>query len=631
RREQEGQVRDNSKLNAKSFTKQKWKKVKRETREISEKLEPWRSSIKAVEGYHGSGVASYFMFMRWSAFLNIGITGFILVFVTLPGVAFPPKNYLMSCCGGTNQSIETANTCSKAYILNTSSSDTKTLLLDFIQGSGWMEKTALFYGYYKNEALTTDGISYMIPLAYLLVTMACLFFSVILLAKKSASNFRHSVEKRSVANSFQFYNLVFVSWDYTITDNTSAKLKKCSIRKQIEAELAEKQYRLKKDNLTKHQRICLYAIRIAVNIFVLACLGASAFLIFRVTKFSTDSINNKTFIDKPKILKLLVEFLPPLTMGVLNGFVPIIFSFVTRFEDYAPQKEVYLTLVRTILLKLASLIFLVASLYKDVMCRSKDGCRIGKDPCPQIKCWETYIGQQFYKLVITGFATKLIMCLLVEPFRKLIAIKLKLKVQKQFNVPQDVLDLIYVQSLCWLGFFFAPLISLMVLIEIFFTFYLKKLSALHWCTASEKAYKASKSQSLFASLLMGSFFLCCLPIGYVIRKVPPSASCGPFRIYNHMYDILTFTASTWPITTGAVVSFLTSGAFIIIIIIILLLFLYYFYQKIKYQSRTVNILTERLESERKEKYYFMVEASKLQKQLHLQNEDKMPLKSPDED
>ncbi|XP_029638962.1 transmembrane channel-like protein 7 isoform X2 [Octopus sinensis] len=618
RREQEGEFKKDVDRSAKGLTKQKWNKFKRELREISYKLEPWRASIKAVEGYHGSGVASYFMFMRWSLFLNIGITLLIITFVTIPQVAFPKRDYSPAIFGinKTSVQIDEAVKCSKDYVLKINKTDVKALLLDFLQGSGWMEKTALFYGYYDNKELFTYGKTYIIPLAYLLVSISCLLYSVILMAKKSAASFRDNVEDDRAGDNFQFFSLVFLSWDYTITDAVSAKLKKASIMKQIQTELAEKQYKLKKENLTKNQRILMYTIRVTINIFVLTCLTASAYLIYYVTQYSTNFTKMDTYSGQHKIVKLLVEFMPSLTISALNGFVPIIFSLVIIIEDYAPQNEVIITLGRTILLRLASLIFLVASLYKDVMCKPKNVCGIGMESCTKITCWESYIGQQFYKLVITDFVIKLVLCLTVEPIRKLMAKKLKFKLlpQPQFNVPQNVLDLVYIQSLCWLGFFFAPLITCMVLISIFITFYLKKLSALHWCAASVKPYKASKSQSLFASVLMVSFFLCCLPIGYVICKVPPSRSCGPFRIYKYMYEILTVTLEFWPISAAITISFLTSGAFVLTIIIVLLLFLYYFYKKIASQSATIKILSNKLNSERKEKYYFMVEASKSLKQ-----------------
>ena len=52
------------------------------------------------------------------------------------------------------------------------------------------------------------------------------------------------------------------------------------------------------------------------------------------------------------------------------------------------------------LLKLASLGVLVASLYNIIDCKDKDTCGVGVDDCTSLQCWETYVGQEFYKLVI---------------------------------------------------------------------------------------------------------------------------------------------------------------------------------------------------------------------------------------
>lgn len=54
------------------------------------------------------------------------------------------------------------------------------------------------------------------------------------------------------------------------------------------------------------------------------------------------------------------------------------------------------------------------------------------------------------------------------------------------------------------------------------------------------------------------------------RSVPPSRSCGPFRVYNNMYDILTITVELWPLTASMIVRFLSSSAFILTIIVILM-------------------------------------------------------------
>lgn len=50
---------------------------------------------------------------------------------------------------------------------------------------------------------------------------------------RSASNFQDSIYDATPSSHYQFFTLVFLSWDYTMTDEISAKLKLKSLKKQI--------------------------------------------------------------------------------------------------------------------------------------------------------------------------------------------------------------------------------------------------------------------------------------------------------------------------------------------------------------------------------------------------------------
>jgi hypothetical protein len=49
---------------------------------------------------------------------------------------------------------------------------------------GFLEQTYLFYGYYKVETIHFPKFTYNLPLAYLLVTIAYLFLSLIWIVKR---------------------------------------------------------------------------------------------------------------------------------------------------------------------------------------------------------------------------------------------------------------------------------------------------------------------------------------------------------------------------------------------------------------------------------------------------------------
>ena len=70
------------------------------------------------------------------------------------------------------------------------------------------------------------------------------------------------------------------------------------------------------------------------------------------------------------------------------------------------------------LLKLASLGVLVASLYSIVNCGTKDVCNVGYGGCTQVVCWETYVGQEFYKLVVLNLLIQIVKTFCVETLRR---------------------------------------------------------------------------------------------------------------------------------------------------------------------------------------------------------------------
>lgn len=49
---------------------------------------------------------------------------------------------------------------------------------------GFLEQTYLFYGFYKVDKIHFPNISYNLPLAYLLVTIAYLFLSLVWIVKR---------------------------------------------------------------------------------------------------------------------------------------------------------------------------------------------------------------------------------------------------------------------------------------------------------------------------------------------------------------------------------------------------------------------------------------------------------------
>ncbi|GJQ77862.1 hypothetical protein Trydic_g16115 [Trypoxylus dichotomus] len=180
----------------------KWKRRKALRRfdqkisEILSKLELWKKDLKKIEGNFGTGVVAFFLFIKWLIFLNIFIFVLIFLFIILPMIIFNPANptdcyendNITNCCAGEN--------------FNRSISD-NSVILDFVQGTGWMAHTLFFHGFYSNEVFkyathTFQGY-YSLPLAYVSVIIVILLVSLVAIVRAAAKGFKHRIIEGEVA------------------------------------------------------------------------------------------------------------------------------------------------------------------------------------------------------------------------------------------------------------------------------------------------------------------------------------------------------------------------------------------------------------------------------------------------
>lgn len=292
-----------------------------------------------------------------------------------------------------------------------------------------------------------------------------------------------------------FCNKVFSAWDFNITDTNTAKLKKVQIKTDLQEELADWEQRNKHRSGKELAKVI--AIRIVTNLFTLLVLIGGGVAIFYAAQFSLTTQSSISFIS-------LEGLVSPVIITVFNLFLPFIFSFLAQFERFKTQSgEIKMTLFRTVIVRLASLIVLIGTLYIVIQCTQQvDSTNSNNLPegtcglssinvtdlfsgittnqaCPV--CWETYIGQEFYKLAITNILISSASTLGVETARNVISrIHWKgigEKIGKgNFNIPKSILDLIYTQALLWLGFIFTPLTPALIMITTFLFFYIKKVS-----------------------------------------------------------------------------------------------------------------------------------------------------------
>lgn len=629
-------------------------------KEIISRFYVWSPALKTIEGQYGTGVVSYFVFLRWLLFLNIIIYLIVFCLVVLPQIVSDklddtladnfttadnfelsttnaptgttstfiaitePLKQLMPNATSSTQTNLSHGECQKFY---ESSIENQTeygihSVQDLLQGTGWMEITAMFSGWYNPlvRNMLYSNADYNLSLAYVFATLAYFLVCLVMMVIYTSESVHETLSQEGQLN--KYCNLVFGGWDYCIEKEKTAKRKMQSITQELKSTLEENRRLERISNWSRKDHLKIYAIRVLLNIVVIAALGGSGYLIYFVCqvtlKLNQEGKFRRTTDDSSSnFYSLLIEFLPSITITVLNIVLPVVFTQIAKVEEYSKRFEIKITLIRTVFVRLASIGVLSWTFYNEIKCidgsRSSDCGHCKKAGSAIIRCWETYVGQQVYKLVILDFIVVLGTTFLLDFPRKLIVSKCNCKLTKlvglqEFDIPKHVLDLVYSQTLCWLGTFYSPLLPVVCILKYIIFFYLKKLTLLVNCSPSEIPYRASKSNTFFMGVLMLSFIVSAAPVGLSLTMVKPSKACGPFRMVYDSNIWQTVSAAVNEIESDAlkrVLYFATSGGFGVLVFVILCLAIYYYTMVTAAHKKMIQVLKNQLVLEGKDKEFLL--------------------------
>nr|XP_023672727.1 transmembrane channel-like protein 7 [Paramormyrops kingsleyae] len=492
-------------------------------------LQPWRRTLHSIEGKFGVGVKVYFAFLRYLVYLNLIsclLTGGL---IQAPEFIFDVDNRLYYHGGFKNVSV-----------------------LHFLLGTGVLEHSPVFYRFYKpvlhwGQCLNT-------PLLFLLGVSSVLILSLVVLVRRTVNGYKHKW-MLGVRFSFNMSFKVFGSWDFCIQDPASAALKQRVIRDELKMDLEEERYHLRVSQRTCRQKLWLCFIRLLLNFMVVILLGGSFYLIYRATAFSQSGK-----LPENEFLRLLQQYLPPFTITLVNFVLPQLFRIISKFEDYSLTVQVNITLVRSIILKLACLGIFLFFLYMTLQTNNNE-------------CWENQFGQEMYKLLVFDFlacftVTFFVMfpkTLLREHFPNNNLLKV-MGVQK-FVIPFHVLDLIYSQTVTWVGVFYCPLLPFISLIKLFLVFYIKKFAVRRCCDPAHRVFRASNSSVLFHFILLLGLLMATVVLGITLNKLPPSPKCGAFMDRGTVFNVTADCVDSLPRVPRDLIHFMSSEAFALSLIL----------------------------------------------------------------
>lgn len=80
------------------------------------------------------------------------------------------------------------------------------------------------------------------------------------------------------------------------------------------------------------------------------------------------------------------------------------------------------------------------------------------------------------------------------------------------------MQIIYNQTLFWVGFFFSPFLAVIVLFKLLVMWYVRTIIVLKFCRPSSKTWRAAQTTTWFLMMSFLSLLLVLALLGYIITS-----------------------------------------------------------------------------------------------------------------
>ncbi|XP_062841142.1 transmembrane channel-like protein 5 [Trichomycterus rosablanca] len=536
----------------------------------------WRDALKEIGGRFGTTVLSYFSFLKWLLMFNVFSLLINFCIITVP------------------QIVHGANITNTVAFRG----------LELLTGAGYFNQTVFFYGGYNGEVIANQP-PYNMQLAYFFTTAAYLVLCGVSLIYSMARSFQKNFVLAIGPTNGGAWRLL-CSWDFSVVNEKAIQNHKNNLGIQLKETLSERLQRKAKppvSTLLKRFSFHLLAWLLCVGLAVGSC-AAIYFLESHQSKLVT-SVSGPAEDLSIEASTLIV----PVVVSLINLIVPLIFSLINKMENYTnPRTNIYMGITRNVLLKMSILAIL---------------CYYWLNDLPStIPCWESFVGQSVYRLVVVDFIFCLFSSFFGEFLRNIIGTKCipSLGVP-EFDVATNVLNLIYAQTLAWIGIYFSPLLPVIQIIKLFIIFYLKRVSLSMNCQPPRRTGRAAQMQTVYVALLFFPSFVGALSmVAYTVWRLKPSEQCGPFQgldtpfqtVHRWMSAVHDVPGSEW--AWWIFENVLRNELFFYLITLIVLVLTYFLWQVTQGRKQLIRSLREQIVNEGKDKSFLRNRLQSIQKQ-----------------
>ncbi|XP_070841402.1 transmembrane channel-like protein 5 [Chaetodon trifascialis] len=536
-------------------------------------LELWQGVMKEIGGKFGTSVLSYFLFLKWLLMFNIFSFLVNFGFITIPLLVYDPSPNIP------------ANVSFRG--------------LELLTGAGYFNSTVMYYGGYSNETLK-GLVEYNMQLSYFFTIAVYMVLCGIALIFSMATSFKKNYVLADQASNSAWQLLC--SWDFNITNERAVRQRKNNLRVQLKESLSEKAQRelLTPSEKLKHFGIHLGSWLLSTSLAV-GCAASIYYLCQYEQRKTTDAANWS-------LLQEAETLLVPFVVSLMNLVVPLFYSLFNKFEHYSSQRrQIYAMVIRNVLLKM-SILAVLCYYWMNVVAE-------------KFSCWESMVGQALYRLVIVDFLFLMLGSFFGEFLSNVIGTRLFPHMGvPEFDVARNVLEIIYAQTLAWIGIYFSPLLPAIQILKFFILFYLKKVSLIQNCQPPRRSGRAAQMRTIFIALLFFPFFVGALSmVAYTAWSLTPSRQCGPFRALDNTFSVVEvwidvlreIPGSQWAVWTFHNV--IRSDVFYFFITLIIIVVIYIFWQVTQGRKQLIAQLRRQIVNEGKDKSFLLDKLQNLQK------------------
>nr|XP_023680954.1 transmembrane channel-like protein 5 isoform X3 [Paramormyrops kingsleyae] len=493
----------------------------------------WQGTMKEIGGRFGTSVLSYFSFLKWLLMFNTISFLVNFGFITIP------------------QLVQTSGR----------SPDVRFTGLELITGAGYFNQTVMYYGGYINGTKDSD-FKYNMQLAYFFTIAAYLVLCGVSLIYSMARSFRRNFVLSDLSSGSAWRLLC--SWDFSMVNERAVRQRKNNLRVQLKESLSEM---MQTNFLPVSERMKQLGIHLCTWVVSAGLAAGSCAAIYYLCQYNLQQI--KVSQNPGNLKEEASTLLLPFVVSLFNLVIPLLYSLLSKVENYSnPRFQIYVIILRNVFLKMSILSILCFHWVNNVTTNVP-------------MCWESYVGQDLYRLVIVNFFFSIFGSFFGEFLRRI-------------------------------GIYFSPLLPLIQMIKLFLLFYLKKVSLNRNCQPPRRSGRAAQMQTIYIALLFFPSFVGALSlVAYTVWCLTPSDSCGPFQGLNTTFEAV----SLWMEDTAIISEFswavwiyshmIKSELFFFLLALIFLVLIYFFWQITQGRKMLIILLKEQIINEGKDKAFLL--------------------------